>query len=734
MRLFVFAFVAFVASVGSGHAQTPDEPTAQKKDADPAVVPKVFEEVIVTARRQKEKLLDVPASVTVISDRDLEASRITTVEQVSQRVPGLKLYEFNVGISEYFMRGIGSVNRSGAADPAVGVFLDDVYATRGSSALAQLFDVERIEILRGPQGTFFGRNTIGGAIAVHPRRPVWEESIDAALTLGTFGRADAEVVLNRPISEQLAARLAIVHRRYGGHSLNTDTSNHLDDENRTAVRASMLWKPTIGSEWLLSFDTTHDRHRGRWWHLAHEGPFSQGNANDDPRRGRNQIDGFGRRSDWGATLRFTRDNTPWLFTSITAARAHEYSALDNTTGLYVAPLTDPDRFRYHHTLFIQGHRQDAAQLSQDLRVARTTGKLHVLSGLYFLREDVERRPHTEYRFLAFNLEGSFGHLSSVTTTAIAAYANAEYDVTNRITAAIGLRWNRDEKSVRSTTVGSHFLRFRDRGVPVDGWTADNAARWSQYTPTASVSLHATSNTRAYALVAKGFKSGGFNDEAPDRISVITPFAPEIAWNYEIGLKHDGQHGQLAASLFHIDYTDMQVEQFVVSGQGLPPVELTTNAGAVVIRGLELEGRLRIGTNTELYGSYAYTHTRASRLLLGEVDITGHRLPYAPPHKIFVGANRPFATRLGELSARIECSVEDDFYADINNTSVSRLPGRTLVDAFVTWSPRDHVLFQLSGRNLLNEVYSVTATEVPVEDRYDKLGAPRTLMFTVAYRR
>lgn len=403
----------------------------------------------------------------------------------------------------------------------------------------------------------------------------------------------------------------------------------------------------------------------------------------------------------------------------------------------MAPLDDSTRFRYHHTLFIQGQDQHATQLTQELRWTSPIGSnVHVLVGAFHLSEEVRRTPSTIFRFIAFGSEGEFGHWANSRSETSAAYGNIDIDLSEKFGVAAGARWTRDHKRMNSTTYGTHFLGFRDHGVPVDGWSANNVGAWAEVTPSVSLTYRPADGVRVYALAAKGFKSGGFNDEAEDKVTVATAFGPETAWNAELGWRleiADGR-GHLSGSVYHIDYSDMQVEQFVRPDPELPPVEVTTNAGAVTIRGAEMEGTLRLGRELNLYGSYAYLESAFDGIVLNDLDLSGHSLAYAPAHKFNVGASFriPAASR-GTLEPRIEVSYEDSFFSSIENTPISRVRSHTLVDAFLAWTaPNGRTRLQLGAKNLFNELYSVTATEVPVGDRYDKFGPPRTVTFVVSH--
>jgi len=713
------------------------EEPAKDADGSERIAPQFSEEIVVTARRVSERLHDVPASVSVYTAADLAGLNIGGFDDLRTRVPNLQYYDFNVGLPHFFVRGIGSVNRSGASDAAVGVFVDDVYIPRGFGVSATFFDMERIEVLRGPQGTLFGRNSVGGAIALHTRQPTAGFFASASADIGNNGRRDAGTVVNVPFSDRVFGRLAVLSKTYQGNALNTETGHHLEDEHSLSIRGSLKLMPTNKFTLLLSADRTRDEGRGNWWHLGAEGPFSIGKSNPDPRRGRNPVEGMKDRHDWGGSSRIEWETGAGALTSITAYRRHEYSALDNTTGLFVSELTDPDRFQFHHTLFVQGQEQTSRMFTQEVRwSSRHEGRVSWLGGLYYLNEDIERIPTTRYRFIFFNSEGEFGYVANNHVRSYAAFGQVEYRFQNAFSVAAGVRFTEDRKTHSSSTFGQHFLGFSDGGKPVTGWAVNTAGAWSDLTPAVSLRYDAGRDVSLYGTVSKGFKSGGFNDEGAEKLMVATAFGPETAWNYEIGVKRmlPGARGSINASVFHLDYRDLQVEQFVQPDPSLPPVEITTNAGKTTINGVELEWEARLVDELWLYGSYSHLNSEIHDIALNGVDISGNQLAYAPENKIYIGSE--YALRRGRthgVSLRVGFSYSDEFFGDIGNSDIVVLTSRRLVDAGVTWTTGRHWQIVLWGKNLTDQLYAVTATEVPVQDRYEKFGAPRQYGATLQYQ-
>ena len=698
----------------------------------------VLEEIVVTTRRVSESLQDVPLSVTAFTEETLETSKIHRFEDLRSRVPNLQYSEFNIGLPRYYIRGIGSTNRSSAADPAVGVFMDDVYIGRAAGTSGDFLDVARIEVLRGPQGTLFGRNVVGGAIAIHSNRPtdVFESSFE--IDIGNHDRFDLRAMVSGPVGDNVAGRIALLSRNYGGHSLNTETGNYLEDQERLGFRGSLLFSPNETVEVLLSAEYGSDDSHGTWWHLGVEGPFSQGRGNPDPRSGRNALDGEQDRSDFGLNLTVNWDLPTGQLTSITGYRDHDFSVLDNTTGLWVGGLTAPDRFRFHHTLFVQGQDQSADQISQEIRFASdNSGRLNWVGGVFGYKEDVARMPLRDWRFIFFRSEGLVAWDANSETSSVGAFGQLRYDASDRWRLTAGLRWTRDQKDSSTTTSGNHWAGFRDNGVRVPGFSSSGSESWSEVTPMVSASFDASDNTMLYGTISKGFKSGGFNDASNEKADTEVPFAPEFAWNYELGLKSEflNRRARINANLFYVDYEDLQVGIIVQPDPNLPPFGITGNAGSAEVSGLEAEWDILLSDIISFYGSYANTDSETSDIISGGADLTGNKLARAPESKIYAGLAFGFPVSNGSLlNVRLEYVYEDEWFTEITNSDVTKVSSHDLIDASIDWiSSNQKWTVRLWGKNLSDELYVTSASEVPVRDGYQKFGPPRTYGVSFAYR-
>lgn len=213
-----------------------------------------LEEVIVTAERRAQSLQDVPISITSFSEELINEGGIISMEDVALRTPNFKMTAFNITEPQLFLRGIGNTNDSSGSDPAVAVFVDDVYLGRPSGASTDLYDLERIEVLRGPQGTLYGRNAAGGAINIFTKKPQQEFEAKIGLSAGNYSLGNLRAYINGPISENLAGKLTMNIRKRDGYAENINTGQELEDEDTKSVRGQLLFTPTDNVDVLLGFD------------------------------------------------------------------------------------------------------------------------------------------------------------------------------------------------------------------------------------------------------------------------------------------------------------------------------------------------------------------------------------------------------------------------------------------------------------------------------------------------
>ena len=699
----------------------------------------VLEEIVVTATKREENLQTVALSITAYSSDFLQDSNITDFNDLEKRVPNLTADTFSPGVPIYNIRGIGDASRSGAVDTAVGVFVDEVYMGRPFMTNTDFHDIERVEVLRGPQGTLFGRNVVGGAVSFHTSKPSEEVVGNISMTYGNYDKLDAKGFVSGPISENVFGKVSVVTRNHDGYAFNVTTNNDIEDEQFFGARAALRFVPNDSLDIQLNVDASRRRATGLWWDLFREGLFSQGNSNADRRRGRNHDeDGFSDSDVKGASLHINWESGFGTVTSITAYREGDMSDRANTTGLLVAKLTDPNPFAHHISLFIQQADQRAEQFSQEVRIASDlNARFNWVAGAFYFQEDVSHTRMQEFRFPFFFLEGTGVFDAETDTDTYAFFANGTYNITDDLSLQAGIRWSKDNKDHVLTVSGNNSTPYTDRGVIVPGWTAPGEESWDAFTPSFSLNYQVTEDHFLYATVSRGFKSGGFNDIETESLAAETSFAPEFAWNYEIGAKTEWFNRRLRfnASAFYLDYTDLQVTVVLQPDPNLPPFFITGNAGKAEVKGIETEWTLVPFDGATLYGSYTFTDSELKDVLIGTVDASGNRLSRAPKHKVFLGGDYTFpVTDFANATLRVDYTYTGKTFNTLLNSPRELIPSKEFVDASLTFVTNDgRWELEFWGKNLFDELALNTITEVPVMEGYGTFEPPRTYGATVRYK-
>ena len=704
--------------------------------AGPAVAQQAtaVEEVIVTAQRSSQNLQQVPLAVTGYSGAFLEKSKIEDFNDLRTRTPSLTFEQFAPGQPRYTIRGIGGGG-------GVAVFVDDVYMGQPSMSSVEFVDLERVEVLRGPQGTLFGRNATGGAIAFFTEKPGSDYRVKAKATVGNYDLKSLSALISGPVSDVLSAKISVIAREHSGYAFNETTGRDIEDETLAAARAALRFRPNDDWDIQLNIDGSTRRGTAPWWDLMIEAPKSAGNSNPEPRRGRNHPDdGYADIDNAGVSLNANWDSPIGTFTSITAFRNTQSHNRANTTGLLVAPLSDVANRRVNfHTLFIQQADQKAEQFSQELRLAADLGdRFKWIGGLYYYQDDGVANRLTDYRFYSFGptpVDGRYAYASTNETKAFAAFMSGTFALTEQLKLQAGIRWSHDEKDHTTVASGKNFSGFRDGGVSVPGYSAASSADWSAWTPTASINYQVTPDVFVYGTISRGFKSGGFSDGDSEKQSILRPFNPEFVWNYETGARTEWFDRRLRvnATAFYMDYTDLQVSVFTQLAPNLPAVLVSGNAGKAKIKGFELEWNAVPIEGLNLYGNYTRTESEISALISGANNLAGKKIPRAPENKFFMGAS--LARDFGGMTAtgRVDYTYQSDYFSSINNVPSERVLAQENWDAGLTMGPAGGAWsVEVWGKNLANELHVVSISDI-LGDAFANYAPPRTYGVTLSYR-
>jgi iron complex outermembrane receptor protein len=720
-------------------------------------------DIIVTARRRPERLQRTPVSVIGLPSKDLEAHSITNLRTLQNFVPNLTFAPSQFvgeGASNIFIRGIGQEDFGGAAESGVGVYVDGVYFARTNGTLMNLIDIERVEVLRGPQGTLFGKNTIGGAVNIISVRPEPQRSRAFSAIFGNFSRAELRGAVNEPLSDKLLMRLSLglarqngyLHRlrppvpldaleRVNGAPVNLDREG---DDRSGAARVQLRWLPSESTKLDLSADVSFKRDSQGANHIDAIDPrfgsfpdvnaliaqgllpgppitadFAPANLLESYATGRNLTN----QGLWGASAALTRQLGPASIKFIAAYRGlRSHFGLDSD-GLYFSLDESDLKLRQH-------------QLSEELQLTGTSGPFAYTAGLFAFAEKIELVPtgsifdQVLYVCGCFYLPGMHPPFTTerrrFTSDSSAAYAQGTYHFTARLSATLGGRFSDERKSI-----DNQVFVLDDNLQPTELLVArgTNRGRWSSFTYRAGMEYQATRDIMAYVSIAKGFKSGGFNSRSDLELPNLglVAYKPESARTYEAGVRSEWLHQQLRlnATLFTTDYTDIQLRQLTII-KGIE-TNLVENAARARIRGAEFE--LVAVPVDGLTLSAAYGHIGARYLDIGHVANLTLDSPFqrTPRNSFSASVDYEFSMRLGMLRLRSDYSYRSkEQFQLVAAANDQRAYG--LLGARITLRTSDRRRsIAVFGTNLTNKRYRTAGRGTLLEIAgfaYSSVGLPR----------
>ena len=677
--------------------------------------------IVVTARRREENLIDVPIAITAISGTQLANQGAADITALAETVPNVTLEASRATNSTLsaFIRGVGQQDPVSGFEQGVGIYLDDVYLNRPQAAVLDIYDVQRIEVLRGPQGTLYGRNTIGGAVKYVTRRLDDKAHLSARATYGSYNQADGVITASTPVGAdgviRIGGSLARLTRDGFGTNLTTGLDNY--DKNIWAGRGTIEIHGT-GIFARLTGDYTHDTSSPRGGHRFIPGLVSGTPvlANVyDTRGGLN----FPKQNvtAWGTSLFLEAEPAEGLtFRSISSYRKDDSATPIDFDAL---PAVDVDVPGYYFN----------RQLSQELQVLVDKGPFNGLFGVYYLNATAI----TQFDVRLFTtINGLTGYTdANVDTETMAAFADFTYDFSNRVSLSVGGRYTWDERSakiLRQNYLGGGSPTFGGAGIPfgAPGTNFRGKQTFTKFTPRASLSFKPDQDSTFYVSFSQGFKGGGFyprgaGSNAPDlngdgiksdaEIAQFLSFRPEKVNSYEVGYKAVmfDRRFTVALAAFRMDYTDVQIPGSVACTiGGLPSFcGVVSNAGKARMQGFEAEGKLRLGGLT-LNGSVGYIDAKYLRYIANvggvptEVSAFRH-VQNTPAWSGAVSASYGVDLGQGNVDFTAGMSFKSKTYQfEIANSYLDQ-PAYQLVDASIIYhAPGGRWTLGVFGKNLTDE--------------------------------
>lgn len=753
----VLAGTCSIAALGwaaTAHAQTQTASGSETQTETAQQNSGRVDDIIVTARRRAESLQNVPVAVSAFSANRVDELQAKDLSGLQYATPNLYLNQGDASNAVIYIRGIGQNDSLAFADPSIGVYVDDVFVSRTQAAFLDLFDVERIEVLRGPQGTLYGRNTIGGAIKFVSKRP--PKQLDGYLEAG-YGNYHTVSLKGRvggPIAgDTLRGNIAFAFDRREGYNFNSFTGKDDGDVRSYAGRASLLFAPTDRLEFVLNGDVKFDRPdtsrspvRRTPITVATPGLVTLP-AGTDPYVVDTNANGLSDQDGYGVSLtaNFTVSDAVTL-SSITAYRGFKFDLNLDTDGS-PAPVLD-----------ILLH-QDESQFSQELRLNYDDhAGITFIGGLYYFhdRDDtfsgVDNGAATIFGFpvTVFGFASSSLADTLQVTDSYAAFGDATYAIADKLTIEAGLRYTSEDRSSRRD-----FENFFDptvsvikneppflTGIGVPGTRINGKVNFGAWTPKGTISYKPNNDVLLYASVARGFKSGGFDGRATTDFG-FTPFRPEFVWSYEGGAKTSWLDGRLVANaaIFYNNYTDIQVTSFGADPVTGVFVSRFTNAAKARSYGAELELIAQPTTQLSLNASVGYLNARYTTfdILIGSVvtDVTDRALVNAPRWNASLGAT--YKVPIGNSLAatfHIDGAYRSRVATEITDSPLLGQPDYALLNGFVGIATADDRWELRAGVKNLTD-HAVRTQGFNLADfpgvQVSFYGAPRTYDVRVIHR-
>ena len=731
--------------------------TAQAaQTARPASGP--IEEIVVTARRTEETLQNVPVAVTALTAADLEKRNVVDINDIGRYTPNTYVTRSPQGGSDanFAIRGIRQDDFIVSADPAVGIYVDGVYLGRTVGSGLDALDLARVEVLRGPQGTLFGRNTIAGAVSLVTQKPSHETQ---GRIEGTVGSRDLYrvrgSVTGSIVPDILAARAAISYTSQDGPGESVyfpgQTAGDVDD---LAGRVAFLLTPGDDLEVYLTADATQGR--GTTRHTINRGasltaaPFPffgpplrtlpadiNNDRSNDLYRDFRSVNPINDSDIYGTALTITYQVTD----SIEVKSISAYRDLEATTG------QDYDATGYR--AFDQVATTEQNQFSQEFQLNGTAldGRVTFATGLYYFTEDFSQLLPMNVRQLGPRLDTRVftnRQAREGTNESYAAYGQATVDITRQLSATLGIRYSLDDKELTLNDAFVNNLGFPitlpfppfpvlfQQGVNTTLPRTTVDSKFPSWTPRLGLEYQATDDVLVYGHWSKGFKSGGFNGRPQGSASAIQPFDPEEVDSFEVGLKSRLLEDRLQANIavFYMDYQNIQS---VIQQAGTFTI---TNAAAE-IQGFEAELIARPVDALTLTAGIGYTDSEYTDVPVGLPYRSGNVLPLAPEWTVNAAAEYVVALdAMGDVSLRGEWVYTGDQYFQATNFPAELQEGYSLFNFRVTWTNADGNL-SVAGyvQNAFEEEYFTFGQDASAGfgPSYVFVGDPREWGLTLTVR-
>lgn len=714
-------------------------------------------DIIVTAERRKSSVQTTPIAISAVGGEALREKSISNIESLSSNIPNLNFNRVSSD-AKISIRGIGYNAISPGGEPRVALYQDGVYMARNQAALLGFYDIDRVEVLRGPQGTLYGRNAIAGTINLLTRDPGNEPNGYFTGTMGDYGLIGTEGAVGGPLSSTIQARISFQTVNRNGYGKNITTGDEVNDENSRSVRAKLKIAPSSALTLRLVGDYSISKQHDGGYRYVGSGNFAipttvellgagvpsdpQDAAGFGPKR-RIETYGFSGQAD----VELSDSSTITLLTAYRNFKASQQTNIDGSAAELTKMWID----------------EKSDVFSTELRLSQKLGDFAdlIVGGYYFHEKNtaMNQVPLKGGVFdFAFDIPGFlpligvldpnafyefYGSYGVVKTSAKAIFAQANIHLTDKLELDLGARYSDEKKTIfeehQVDVVDPFVLNDPLRpGLNVPAGLFGNGVQslstsWNSFDPKVTLSYKATPGVYLYATYSRGFKAGGYN------IGGIQPaFRPEKLTNYEVGVKADllDRRLRLNVSAFNYDYKDLQ--ESLVEGINI----VTKNAAKARVRGIETEITAKPTDALSLQLNAAYLDGKFKSFndidpafaALGTQDLGGRQLPDAPKWQIGGELGYRIATGFGNITPRVNVTWFDTVYFNHFNTVEMSQPSRTMVNLYLGWTSADDSWTATAYvKNLTDDTYLAGAnTNLGLLgfSRTGVYGAPRTVGLSV----
>ncbi|SCW66629.1 iron complex outermembrane recepter protein [Sphingobium faniae] len=720
-----------------------------------------LQEIVVTAQHRSESMQSVPVAITAITGDALIRSGVDSQRTLALVTPNLTMNSSSQFVAPY-LRGVGTQYANPGLESSVATYFDDVYQARPSASQYNFNDVERVEVLRGPQGILYGRNSSGGAIRVIPKQPVYRFEGNVNAGVGSYRRYMADGVLNVPVGEEAAFRVTGLFDTNNGFIRNQSGGPRLGDRNVWMITGQ--FKAQLNDNLTVriaaDYNQKHDRESQAFFPAFRTAPNQVGLAQGGQigtgfydYAGNYPGDGAQKQQfeQGGVALHLTYEADPFTIKSITAFRYNRFDGAGDLDGTSA-------------NLLVGGESKELTrQYSQEFQLtSSSTGIFKYQLGAFAYREVSS----AEFGLSGAQLDAALfpgarlGGDGSVLVESLAPYGQASLEPIEGLEITAGARFTAETKTLRGN---EYYITATDRSgfadnslfVPL-GMAARRKMSFDELTPKFGISYEAFRGGMIYASYSKGFKSGGYNLPDPDPATPPDEVGLEKNTAYEAGWKFQQSNIRINGSLFHYTIKGLQLGQFDQSAG----VTTVRNAASAKIKGIDLDATWVISDRLQIDASGGYLHAKFHNYMNGPVtipcadapaapscvsqgglgllvltgDLSGHRLPFAPKYTASARINyrQPLPGNAGQLRANAVYSYSSRY--SFESDGFLGRPALSLVNASLDWESQDEALTASLGvSNLFDKKYTVAGTSIASTGGFLMIGRPREVSFRIGHR-